>query len=120
MNWSTKRISPCECERRRFRRTGEVRYAFFRFLQFVIVWSRVRSSSFWSLSLKLISNRGPMDTGRRRQVRRRSTGKQGVPQGGVISPLLSNIYLTEVDKMLEKAIATARRGRYNHVQYARF
>jgi hypothetical protein len=38
---------------------------------FVIVWSRVRSSSFWSLSLKLISNRGPMDTGRRRQPRKR-------------------------------------------------
>ena len=53
MSWSTKRISPCEYERRRFRRTGEVRYAFFRFLQFVIyVWSRVRSSSSWnSLSL---------------------------------------------------------------------
>lgn len=30
-------------------------------------------------------------------------GKQGVAQGGVISPLLSNIYLNEVDKMLEKA-----------------
>jgi RNA-directed DNA polymerase len=50
----------------------------------------------------------------------KSTGKQGVPQGGVISPLLSNVYLTEVDKMLEKAIATTRRGRYNHVEYARF
>src|SRR5215469_13009235 len=38
------------------------------------------------------------------------TGKKGVPQGGVISPLLSNIYLTEVDRMLEKAIATTRSG----------
>jgi len=29
---------------------------------------------------------------------------------GVISPLLSNLYLTEVDRMLEKAMATTRRG----------
>src|SRR6516162_6630535 len=39
---------------------------------------------------------------------------------GVISPLLSNLYLTEVDRMLERAIATTRRGQYTHVQYARF
>ena len=50
----------------------------------------------------------------------KSTGKKGVPQGGVISPLLSNVYLNEVDRMLEKAIATTRRGKYTHVQYARF
>ena len=50
----------------------------------------------------------------------KATGKKGVPQGGVASPLLSNIYLTEVDRMLEKAIATTRRGKYTHVQYARF
>jgi RNA-directed DNA polymerase len=50
----------------------------------------------------------------------KSTGKKGVPQGGVISPLLSNLYLNEVDRMLEKAIATTRRGKYTHVQYARF
>jgi RNA-directed DNA polymerase len=49
-----------------------------------------------------------------------ATGKKGVPQGGVISPLLSNVYLTEVDRMLEKAITTTRRGQYTHVQYARF
>jgi RNA-directed DNA polymerase len=29
-----------------------------------------------------------------------STGKKGVPQAGVISPLLSNLYLNEVDQML--------------------
>jgi RNA-directed DNA polymerase len=40
--------------------------------------------------------------------------------GGVISPLLSNLYLNEVDKMLEKAITTTRRGQYTHIQYARF
>jgi len=50
----------------------------------------------------------------------KSTGGKGVPQGGVISPMLSNLYLTEVDRMLEKAIATTRRGRYPNVQYARF
>ena len=39
---------------------------------------------------------------------------------GVISPLLSNLYLTEVDRMLEKATATTRYGKYTYVQYARF
>ena len=50
----------------------------------------------------------------------KSSGTKGVPQGGVISPVLSNLYLTEVDRMLEKAIATTRRGKYANVQYARF
>src|SRR5215468_11441937 len=50
----------------------------------------------------------------------KATGEKGVPQGGVISPLLSNLYLTEVDRMLEKAIDTTRRGEYTNVQYARF
>ena len=50
----------------------------------------------------------------------KSTGTKGVPQGGVISPMLSNLYLTEVDRMLEKASAITRRGKYPNVQYARF
>ena len=47
-------------------------------------------------------------------------GKRGVPQGGVASPLLSNIYLNEVDKMLEKAKETTRQGKYVYIEYARF
>src|ERR1700756_2821323 len=50
----------------------------------------------------------------------KATGKKGVPQGGVISPLLSNLYLNEVDRMLEKAVNTTRRGKSTNVQYARF
>ena len=50
----------------------------------------------------------------------KATGKKGVPQGGVISPLLSNLYLNEVDRMLEKAVDTTRRGKHTNIQYARF
>jgi len=49
-----------------------------------------------------------------------ASGKQGVPQGGVASPLLSNIYLNEVDRMLERAKETTRNGKYTYVEYARF
>jgi RNA-directed DNA polymerase len=50
----------------------------------------------------------------------KASGKKGVPQGGVISPLFSNIYLNEVDKMLEKAKEKTRQEQYPQLEYARF
>jgi RNA-directed DNA polymerase len=50
----------------------------------------------------------------------KASGKRGVPQGGVISPLLANLYLNEVDKMLEKAQEVTGEGSYSYIQYARF
>jgi RNA-directed DNA polymerase len=48
-------------------------------------------------------------------------GKQGISQGGPLSPLLSNIYLNEVDKMLEKAKAVSKQeDGYDHIEYVRW
>jgi RNA-directed DNA polymerase len=49
-----------------------------------------------------------------------ASGKKGVAQGGVLSPLLSNLYLTAVDRMLERAKEVTRRGSYTYLEYARF
>jgi RNA-directed DNA polymerase len=49
-----------------------------------------------------------------------ASGKRGVPQGGVVSPLLANIYLHEVDGMLERAKAVTRKGIYTYIEYARY
>jgi RNA-directed DNA polymerase len=38
----------------------------------------------------------------------------------VISPLLSNLYLNEVDRMLERAKEVTRHGKYTYLEYARF
>ena len=47
-------------------------------------------------------------------------GKQGIAQGDVLAPLLSNVYLTQVDRMLERAKEVTQQGKYTHVEYARF
>ena len=50
----------------------------------------------------------------------KANAKRGLAQGGVISPLLANIYLNEVDKMLQKAKEVTSQGKYTNIEYARF
>jgi RNA-directed DNA polymerase len=50
----------------------------------------------------------------------KTSGKKGIPQGGPLSPLASNIYLNEVDKMLEKAKKVTTKNGYSHIEYVRF
>ena len=50
----------------------------------------------------------------------KANGDRGVPQGGVLSPVLSNLYLDEVDRMLERAREATKEKVRTHVQYARY
>jgi RNA-directed DNA polymerase len=50
----------------------------------------------------------------------KASGSKGVPQGGVISPVLSNLFLDEIDRMLEKAREVTRRNEWAYVEYVRF
>ena len=47
-------------------------------------------------------------------------GKRGIAQGGPLSPLFSNIYLNEVDQMLERAKQATNRDGYTHIEYVRW
>jgi RNA-directed DNA polymerase len=50
----------------------------------------------------------------------KASGKRGVAQGGVISPLLSNLFLTEVDMMLERMKRITAHGSWTALEWARF
>jgi RNA-directed DNA polymerase len=51
----------------------------------------------------------------------KANGKKGVPQGGVLSPLLANLYLNELDQAMEEETAKRRReGRWERVVYTRY
>ncbi len=46
----------------------------------------------------------------------KAAGNKGVAQGGPLSPLLSNLSLSEVDEMLERAKEATRRGKYTSIE----
>jgi RNA-directed DNA polymerase len=51
----------------------------------------------------------------------KANGSKGVPQGGVLSPLLANLYLNELDQAMEEETAKRRRdGRWERVVYTRY
>ena len=51
----------------------------------------------------------------------KANGKKGVPQGGVLSPLLANLYLNDLDQAMEEETAKRRRdGGWERVLYTRY
>ena len=51
----------------------------------------------------------------------KANGKKGVPQGGLLSPLLANLYLNDLDQAMEQEMARRRReGRWERVLYTRY
>ena len=50
----------------------------------------------------------------------KASGKRGLPQGSVIGPLWANVFLNDVDRMLERAQSMMNDGRYEIVRYTRW
>lgn len=69
---------------------------------------------------KISSRVNDVDVMRLLKLILKASGKRGVPQGGPLSPFASNIYLNEIDKMLERAKEVTGRDGYQHIEYARW
>jgi len=51
----------------------------------------------------------------------KANGKRGVPQGGVLSPLLANLYLNELDQAMEEEMDKRRgAGKWERMIYTRY
>jgi RNA-directed DNA polymerase len=51
----------------------------------------------------------------------KANGKRGVPQGGVLSPLLANLYLNELDQAMEEEMDKRRgEGKWERMIYTRY
>ena len=74
----TNTYRPMRARKKEIPKDGGGRSAFFRFRRSAIVWARGCSSSYWSRSSKLISNRGRKDT---LLVRSHDKNRSGAPRG---------------------------------------